>query len=49
MVMGIYIYQHAFVHYEMGYASAAAFVLFLIVLTVSTIQYRWIGREGIHY
>lgn len=49
MVMGLYIYQHAFVHYEMGYASAAAFVLFLIVLTVSAIQYRWMGREGIHY
>lgn len=49
MVMGLYIYQHAFVHYQMGFASAAAFVLFLIVLVVSIVQYRWFGREGISY
>lgn len=48
-VLGLHIYQHAFVHYEMGYASAVAFVLFLLVLLVSAVQFRSFGREGISY
>jgi ABC-type sugar transport system permease subunit len=48
-VLGLYIYQHAFVHYQMGYASAAAFVLFAIVLALSIFQYRWFGKDGIDY
>jgi multiple sugar transport system permease protein len=48
-VLGLYIYEHAFVHYQMGYASAIAFVLFAIVLALSAFQYRWFGKEGIDY
>lgn len=48
-VLGLHIYQHAFVHYEMGYASAVAFVLFLIVLLVSALQFNLFGRKGNEY
>jgi multiple sugar transport system permease protein len=36
----IYIYQQAFQHLNLGYASAMAFALFLIILVVSLIQFR---------
>jgi multiple sugar transport system permease protein len=38
-----YIYSNAFDRYQMGYAAAIAFVLFIIILTVSLIQ-RYIFR-----
>jgi len=34
------IYQEAFVYYRMGYAAAMSMVLFLIVMTISFIQFR---------
>ena len=41
-----YIYQNGFQFYQMGYASAAAMVLFLIVLLMTLVQYvlqnRWV-------
>ena len=48
-VLGLYIYENAFIHYQMGYASAVAFVLFAVVLVISAGQYRWFGRRGIEY
>jgi multiple sugar transport system permease protein len=36
----IYIYQHAFQYLNLGYASAMAFVLFVIILVVSLVQFR---------
>jgi multiple sugar transport system permease protein len=38
-----FIYQHAFERFNFGYASAAAFVLFLILIVVSFIQ-MWLLR-----
>jgi len=35
-----YVYQNGFMFYQMGYASAAAMVLFAIVLVATLIQYR---------
>lgn len=35
-----FIYEHAFERFNFGYASAAAFILFLILLVVSLIQMR---------
>lgn len=35
-----YIYQQAFVNWEFGYSSAVAMVLFILVLTVTIIQFR---------
>lgn len=43
------IFQNAFAHYRMGYASAEAVVLLLIVLIVTVVQYRgqkrWVTYE----
>lgn len=35
-----YIYRRAFTYYEMGYASAVAMILFLILLVVTIIQWK---------
>ena len=43
-----YIYQNGFMFYQMGYASAAAMVLFLIVLATTLVQYRLQDR-WVHY
>ncbi len=47
-VMVFYIYQQAFENYKMGRASAAAVVLFGIVMTLTQIQRR-IGRKTVEY
>jgi multiple sugar transport system permease protein len=38
--LGFYIYQKAYVFFEMGYASAIAWVLFLIILSVTLFNWR---------
>jgi len=43
-----FIYQNGFMFYRMGYASAAAMVLFLIVLVATLVQYRMQDR-WVHY
>ncbi|MBP1048280.1 sugar ABC transporter permease [Enterococcus sp. BWM-S5] len=35
------IYNEAFVKFNFGYASAIALVLFIIVLTITTVQFKW--------
>ena len=40
MVLGSFIYQVAFTIWNMGYASAAAIILFLIVLLVTLFQFK---------
>jgi multiple sugar transport system permease protein len=39
-----YIYANGFERYQMGYASAIAWVLFLIILTLTMIQWRYQNR-----
>lgn len=49
LVMVLYIYQKAFKYYQMGYASALAWVLFLVILLASWLQFRyskWVYYEG---
>ena len=46
MVYGIY--QKAFVHSRMGYASAEAVILFVIILAVTLVQF-WGERKWVHY
>ena len=46
MVYGIY--QKAFVYSRMGYASAEAVILFVIILGVTLIQF-WGERRWVHY
>lgn len=40
MVLVSFIYQEAFTKWNMGYASAAAIILFLIVLLVTLFQFK---------
>lgn len=40
LVLVYYIYQNAFVNWNLGYSSAVAMVLFALVLTVTLIQFR---------
>src|SRR5262249_23672046 len=46
----LYLYQSAFEDFKMGYASALAWVLFVIVLAVTLVQFkvanRWVFYEG---
>lgn len=43
-----YIYQLAFKQYKFGYASAVSFILFLIILVLTAVQ--WFGRKRwVHY
>jgi len=49
LVMVLYIYQKAFKYYQMGYASALALVLFLVIMVVTWIQQKyskWVYYEG---
>lgn len=50
LVYNLYLYQNAFKFFEMGYASAMAWVLFLIILTVTLLVFRsspmWVFYEG---
>lgn len=40
-----YIYQQAFVSYNMGYASALAWVLFVIVLLITVFLVKYVGKS----
>lgn len=48
-VLVYYIYKLAFKNYELGYASAVAFVLFFLVLALTVVQWklrkRWVHHE----
>ncbi|MDQ4099249.1 MAG: sugar ABC transporter permease [Chloroflexota bacterium] len=50
VMMGLLIYRHGFEEFNMGYASLLAWVLFLIVLALTIIQFslarRWVYYEG---
>ncbi len=49
LVMVLYIYQKAFKYYQMGYASALALILFLVIMVVTWIQQKyskWVYYEG---
>jgi multiple sugar transport system permease protein len=44
----LYIYQMAFQNFKMGYASALAYVLFVIIAAVTFVQFR-LQRRWVHY
>ena len=44
----LYIYQMAFQNFKMGYASALAYVLFVIIAVVTFVQFR-LQRRWVHY
>jgi multiple sugar transport system permease protein len=43
-----FVYENAFKFWRMGYASAAAYVLFVIIFLISTVQFRLLRSEA-HY
>jgi multiple sugar transport system permease protein len=47
-VLVYYLYEQAFQNFNFGYASAIAYVLFLIIMVVTAIQFR-VGRRFTHY
>jgi len=50
LMLVLYIYRNAFQNFKMGYASMLAWLLFLIVLVMTVIQFRisktWVYYEG---
>jgi multiple sugar transport system permease protein len=50
LVYNLYLYQNAFKFFDMGYASALAWILFLIVLVLTVFVFRssdfWVFYEG---
>ncbi len=42
----LYLYRHAFKWFDMGYASAIAWVLFLLMLTATILQWRVAGQRA---
>ena len=47
-VLVYYLYQQAFENFNFGYASAIAYLLFIVILVVTAIQFR-IGRRFTYY
>lgn len=50
LVYGLYIYREAFQYFNMGYASALAWVLFILIMAITLLQLglarRWVYYEG---
>jgi len=44
-VYAFHLYQQAFRRFNMGYASSMAWFLFLIILVITLIQWRFLGRQ----
>ncbi len=40
-----HLFDYAFIKFEMGYASAIAVVLFLIMLGLNRLIFKWLGRD----
>lgn len=48
MMMGLYIYRHGFEQFNMGYASTLAWLMFLIVIVLTIIQFR-VANRWVYY
>ncbi|MDZ4717411.1 MAG: sugar ABC transporter permease [Roseiflexaceae bacterium] len=50
LVYGLYLYRNAFRLFQMGYASALSWALFIVIITITVIQFalakRWVYYEG---
>jgi oligogalacturonide transport system permease protein len=44
----IYIYDEAFLRFDMGYASAIAWVLFVIIMALTLVAF-WSSRHWVYY
>lgn len=45
---GLYLYNSAFRYFKMGYASALAWILFLIIMLITLLTFR-VSRNRVHY
>ena len=41
----LYLYKKAFQEFKMGYAAALAWILFLIILILTFIQFKWVNKK----
>lgn len=48
-VLGFYIYRHAFRYFEFGYASAIAYMMFLMMFILTLIQWRFAKGGALTY
>jgi len=48
LVIVFYLFNNAFAYFKMGYASALAWILFIIILILTLLQFR-IARRWVHY
>ncbi|HSZ38341.1 MAG TPA: sugar ABC transporter permease [Trebonia sp.] len=48
MVLGLYIYREAFEYYNLGYASAMAWVMLVVILIITLVQFL-VGRRFVHF
>jgi multiple sugar transport system permease protein len=48
LVYMVYLFQNSFQFFKMGYASAMAWLLFVIILVVTVIQLR-LGNRYVYY
>ncbi|GAA0931399.1 sugar ABC transporter permease [Nonomuraea longicatena] len=48
MVLGLYIYRHAFVYFDMGYAAALSWAMFAVIIAVTAVQFA-LARRWVHY
>ncbi len=50
LMYGLYIYRNAFVYFSMGYASALAWVLLMVIILITALQFYlakyWVFYEG---
>ncbi|WP_343711977.1 sugar ABC transporter permease [Inquilinus sp.] len=46
--LGFFIYQNGFTTYRMGYASSIAWVMFVIIMALTALQFR-LQRKWVHY
>ena len=44
-VLVFYLYENAFKYFDMGYASAVAYVLFALLITLSLLQVRFARKR----
>jgi multiple sugar transport system permease protein len=44
----LYLYHKAFRQFDMGYASAMAWFMFVIILVITVIQFRFLSKR-VHY
>jgi ABC-type sugar transport system permease subunit len=43
-----YLFQNAFNYFKLGYASALAWVIFLVVMVITGVQF-FVGKRWVHY